>query len=65
MKPKMENIVFRDDLTVAEIVGLFYAIKIPPKIMEELIHKYALNFAQEYYEQKREWINEETENWIE
>ena len=59
----MEDIVFRDDLTVTEIVALFYAIKIPPKKMEELIIKYALNFAHEYYKEKKEFENENGEFW--
>ena len=58
MKPRIKDLVFRDDMTVTELVALFYAIKIPPKKMEELIHAYAINFAHEYYKERKEFESE-------
>ncbi len=37
---EIDDLVFRDDLTITELVALFYAIKIPPKKMEQLIENY-------------------------
>lgn len=65
LRDEMLDKVFNDGMTVTELVALFYAVKIPPKKMEELIHAYALNFAHEYYAERKEWENEGCESWIE
>lgn len=65
MKNETIDKIFDDDMTLTEIVALFYAIKIPPKKMEEIIYTYARNFAQQYYTERKEWENEGCESWIE